>query len=56
MFNLRFEYSNIFQKIWKQDFDKETIREKKGIDNVDEKVYKIKYQLNILPSVSEDEG
>jgi len=46
IFKLRFQYADIFPKIAKAD------KKSKG----DDKVFKIKYQLNILPSVSEENG
>jgi hypothetical protein len=55
MFKLRFEYSNIFKEIYKVDEEKDVKRLKTG-EIKDEKVFKIKYQLNILPSVSEEQG
>lgn len=55
MFDLRFQYKKIFREIYLIDHKKD---EKKlsGKQIEDEKVYKIKYQLNILPSVSEQQG
>jgi hypothetical protein len=55
MFDLRFQYKKIFREIYLVDHKKD---EKKlsGKQTEDEKVYKIKYQLNILPSVSEQQG
>ena len=56
IFKLRFEYPAIFRKIWKADDAKSLLADQGKLDLNEEKVYKIKYLLNILPSVSEKSG
>lgn len=53
VFKLRYEYSNIFQKIWRADYKKETLEMEGKYNTNEQKVFKIKYNLNILSSVSE---
>ena len=55
MFKLRFEYPNIFRYIWLQDVEKEKQQIYYG-DKVYERECKIIYELNILLSVSEENG
>ena len=56
IFKLRYEYSNCFSDIWKRDEEKEKKALEGKIDLSNEKVYKIKYNLNILTSMSEKNG
>lgn len=64
MFNIRFEYPNIFENIFKIDNLKKrrrrTFIDKRLIEPLNQvqksKIYKIKYQLNILPSILEEKG
>jgi hypothetical protein len=56
IFKLRYEYPAIYTKIWRSDHKSQQL-EMEGKFNINEqKVFKIKYNLNILASVSEENG
>ena len=56
IFKLRYEYKNIFKSIYLEDEKKQKLADKGKFDLGDEKVFKIKYQLNLLTSMSEKNG
>lgn len=56
MFAMRFEYPAIFPNIWKADEKKQQLEMAGKFDTNKENVFKIKYNLNILPSVSEQQA
>ena len=56
IFKLRYEYGSSFSKICKRDEENQKKALLGKIDLSNEKVYKIKYNLNILTSMSEDNG
>ena len=56
IFKLRFEYPSIFTKIWRADFKNQSLELEGKFNTNDQKVFKIKYHLNILASVSEENG
>ena len=51
MFNIRFQYPAVFKKLWKKDHLKSA-----SSDSSNQKVFKIKYILNFLTSVSDEDG
>lgn len=55
MFKLRFEYVNIFKGLYveQQEKEKQQINDDKASTRDNERIYKIKYCLNILPSMNE---
>jgi len=55
MFKLRFEYVNIFKSLYEEQMEKEKqkIKDDKASTRDNERIYKIKYSLNILPSMNE---
>jgi hypothetical protein len=53
IFKLRYEYPMIFTKIWRTDFKNQSLELEGKFNMNEQKVFKIKYMLNILPSVSE---
>ena len=54
IFKLRYEYPSIFTKIWRSDFKNQSLELEGKFNSNEQKVFKIKYNLNILPSVSEE--
>lgn len=53
---MRFEYPAIFPNVWKADEKKQQLEMAGKFDTNKENVFKIKYNLNILPSVSEQQA
>uniref|UniRef100_A0A7S3ILI3 Ion transport domain-containing protein n=1 Tax=Strombidium inclinatum TaxID=197538 RepID=A0A7S3ILI3_9SPIT len=56
MFKLRFEYPDIYRNIYLKDHAREQKALAGKLDLSMQKVFKIKYQLNILTSMSENDG
>ena len=56
IFKLRFKYAQIFPKQWKKDFDLEAELMVSGKDHSEEKVFKIAYHVNLLTSMSNEDG
>jgi hypothetical protein len=56
IFKLRYEYPSIYTKIWRHDFKNQSLELEGKFNPSEQKVFKIKYCLNILPSVSEKDA
>lgn len=56
IFKLRYEYPAIFTKIWRSDHKSQQLEMEGKFNTNEQKVFKIKYNLNILSSVSEENG
>jgi hypothetical protein len=56
LFKLRYEYPEIFKSVANEDRKKEQLALQGKFSMSDEKVFKIKYQLNLLTSMSEKNG
>ena len=56
IFKLRYEYPAIFTKIWRTDHKSQQLEMEGKFNTNEQKVFKIKYNLNILSSVSEENG
>jgi hypothetical protein len=52
---MRYEYKNIFKSLYKEE-EKNKLKNKNKKSHDTEKVFKMGYHVNILPSMCEDEG